>query len=809
MLDDHEQSKGIARRTLFGGAILGAATFATFAELRPQGAAAAATFDEMRTAWVAQLIGAGIDPLDPDYAPTIAELDTSAAESIAEIDRTIGRTSVFTDYLLATDSANVRKTAKRLQIMATAYQVDGTTQYQQPSVLTDIIDGLQTLHDNAYYSGAAEYDNWYDWEIGAAQAINDTVVLLFADVPATLKADLVEAVDYFVPDPRYRTANQPVGPQLQTGANLIDSCRTVIIRGIIAEDGAKVAQGADALPAALGRVTHGDGFYADGGFIQHNHVPYHGGYGLALVKSAVMLLPMLSGTTWEITSPNIADLYDSIEIGFVPLVFGSQMMDIVRGRYVGLYGTSDHLTGHLVIEYMLRLAQGLEGTRAAHWRSICKGWIERDTFDVAIADGRVPLDVLPRIGLIRELMDDSTIVGAAEEVGHRTFGSMDRAVHRRPGWALAVAMSSQRISYYEWGPLGENNHGWFQGSGVTYLYDEQDSGQFADNYWATVNPYRLAGTTVDNRPAAKGDGGPYGAAVPTNAYAGGANRDGYGLAGQRTSGILTDMVASKSWFCLDDCIVALGSGITSSSGYVVETTVSNRNLHDSSTSPVIVDGAAQPETTPWAHTFTSPGWLHDGRHGYVFLDASHSFTLKLAREQRTGYWTDVHDAAEEIDPVTNHFVTSWIDHGSNPVGESYAYALYPGAAPGSMAATAAATDIEIISDTSDLHAMRHAGTGIVMANFFVAGRFDITATMAAAAYAPAAFYFRQVGGAISIAISDPTHLSESVRVNLWKCPIISSAGDPTVTVTTSSLTTSIIVDTSAKDGASHLVQLAT
>ena len=46
---------------------------------------------------------------------------------------------------------------------------------------------------------------------------------------------------------------------------------------------------------------------------------------------------------------------------------------------------------------------------------------------------------------------------------------MDRTVHRRPGYAFALARSSDRISKYEY-MSGENLMPWFQGDGAHYLY---------------------------------------------------------------------------------------------------------------------------------------------------------------------------------------------------------------------------------------------------------------------------------------------------------------------------------------------------
>src|SRR5690606_20857230 len=49
------------------------------------------------------------------------------------------------------------------------------------------------------------------------------------------------------------------------------------------------------------------------------------------------------------------------------------------------------------------------------------------------------------------------------------FNAMDKNVHLRPGYAFALARSSDRISKYEY-MNNENLRPWFQGDGTYYVY---------------------------------------------------------------------------------------------------------------------------------------------------------------------------------------------------------------------------------------------------------------------------------------------------------------------------------------------------
>src|SRR5271169_4213153 len=72
---------------------------------------------------------------------------------------------------------------------------------------------------------------------------------------------------------------------------------------------------------------------------------------------------------------------------------------------------------------------------------------------------------------------------------------MDRVVHLAPGFGLGLSMSSSRVLTYE-SIHGENVNGWHTGEGMLYLYNP-DLTQFDDDFWPTVDPHRLPGTTID------------------------------------------------------------------------------------------------------------------------------------------------------------------------------------------------------------------------------------------------------------------------------------------------------------------------
>ncbi len=354
---------------------------------------------------------------------------------------------------------------------------------------------------------------------------------------------------------------------------------------------------------------------------------------------------------------------------------------------------------------------------------------------------------------------------------HRQFANMDRVVHSRPGFAFAISMSSERIFTYE-SINGEHLHGWHTGDGMTALYNG-DLAQFSDDFWATVNPYRLPGTTVDTRQRADSSGQ---SKAPATQWVGGAVLGGRsGAVGMDLAAFASTLVAKKAWFLLEDAILALGAGITSTDGSPIETIIENRKLNAQGDAALLVDDVAQPTATGWSETLASVGWITlDGASGYLFPGGA---TVHALREARTGSWSDITKATKQP-PVTRPYLTLWIDHGTNPTDATYAYILLPNAGAAETRATAANPDLTILANTPAVQAVRSARLGITGANFWQPGSVDFLH-----AGSPLSVMAQEIDGVLTLAIADPTHRQEQVTLELERAARSVITNDPTITVT--------------------------
>jgi hyaluronate lyase len=598
--------------------------------------------DALRLRWRDMLTGGAA--LDTNLSPVkkrLQSIGTTAKHWQSSIDNSATRQTLWQDLGSTNVSADISTTYSRLLSMALAW----ATQGQQDSVLlADTISGMEWMDANRYNAGSNEYDNWFDWEIGAPTSVVDIAVLLNDQLAADQLSRYMAAVERFDSDPTVLQVDNPK-PSASTGANRADKCNVAPLRGVLVKASTKIALAVGALGPVFEDVTSGDGFYNDGSFIQHKGHPYTGSYGLELLNDIANLLYLLAGSQWDVPPATRARLPHLVNDSFAPLIYEGAMMDMVRGRAVSRASSSDHAAGHTAIAALLRIAQFASPDLALPLQRAIKRWLVDD----AVPD-RTPSLPLDLIGEAVRLLNDSSISPADLPSASRVYASMDRALHLRPAWAAGVAMHSTRILNFE-SIDQENLHGWHTGDGMTFLYDA-DLLQFSDSFWPTVDPQRLPGTTViaGSKPGQSKFGG--------SDVVGGASLDGYSAVMMQIDPDGHELQAKKSWFFLDDELVALGADIQSSSpASSVETIVENRRLTSSTTFATDPNGA-------WAHLQSSvPG----ASIGYVFPDGP---PLLPPSEDRTGAWHDINGGGSKT-PLTAQYQTLWFDHGLVPAGAMY------------------------------------------------------------------------------------------------------------------------------------------
>ncbi|MEK3883743.1 polysaccharide lyase family 8 super-sandwich domain-containing protein [Paenibacillus sp. PL2-23] len=674
-------------------------------------------FDKLLARWRSVLTGGSelaFEPSDPDFRDKLERI-AEAARAHAQAMDTGSLDAMWQDVPKLPNAADLHENYSRLLEMALAHETPGSPLYQDEALGRNVLLGLEWMYAHRYNERTATYGNWWYWEIGSPLLLTNTLCLMRERLPQERLAAYLEPIARFIPNPYLMRTADLAEPYTSTGANRVWKCRAYLFRALLLEDARGIAEARDALSPVFELAASGDGFYADGSFIQHKKFSYTGGYGKSLLKELAELAYILRGTHWEMATEHTHTMVEWLDQAFDPFIFRGLMMDMVRGREISRSFPDSHSGGQTIIGAALQLAEVVSAQRSAWLKGKAKRWMLDNTCRNMVAEAPLAIAVLARA-----VLRDDKVKPAEEAALCRVYARMDRAVARGKGYAVAVSMFSGRTGSYE-SINGENLKGWYTAHGMTYLYNA-DLTQFSDGFWATVDPNRLPGTTVSHMPRDKGFG--LGRSIAGEFVGGAADGAQYGLVGME---LLEpgEFHARKSWFMLGDVIAAVGTVLEGSQVPVVETIVDNRKLNREGNNRIVAeteegceeligDGDVRTLRPRWMHL---SGNVPGADMGYVFPRAA---TLKLLREERSGRWSDI-SAKGSDETLTQHYMTAWLEHDTREKEDAYAYLLLPGRSPGQVAAYADNPDLEVAALTRDIHAVSDASKGLFAVHFWEGG----------------------------------------------------------------------------------------
>lgn len=727
-------------------------------------------FVQLREKWLNNLLGGTLDTGNEAVRTYIAGLNEKAGEYWAAMIKSgdASRTNLWSDLDMSVisgtgaaakvHSGNVAETFKRMKEMAIAWATEGCELYQDEDLKNELIKALDFMNENHYSSSDDQtpfFGNWWHWEIGGPIAFMDTALILYDDLTLKQINSYAAAVNRFtsVCD---KPSGYPGSPDM-TGANLIDKGMVVAQVGLLTDNGSKLEHVKKAYKTVFEYVTAGDGFYEDGSFIQHQALAYMGGYGSQLYEKLSILFSVLAGTDYELTYDDQAEqlIFDMVFDGIEPFIYNGLCMDMISGRDITRNTSSDKKRGAGIMDAMMLIGDAMPEEQQQRFNSMMKYYVGIDEEYYYSQSSHIA-----SLMKANQIMNDDSIEPRSEYVLHKLFASMDKLVHIMPGYGFALSMHSSRTYGHEL-INDEGKRTWNISDGMTYLYNG-DRDQYGDGYWAAVDPKRLAGTTTEYVTRSNGAGD-----RTKNVYSwvGGSSLGDYGTAGMRyktlgNSGSTrngTDV--KKSWFMFDDEIVAVGSGITSSTGNYVETVIDNRKIKADGSNQVLIDGIEKSirddgaESAEKGTKIPDASWLYlegnteNSDIGYYFPGKADIMALK---EKRTGNWSAQGTTEGE---ETNQFATFWFEHGRKPSGADYSYVILPGKDASGTESYAADPDIEVLECSEDAHAVRENSLGMTGVNFWnskgkaVAG---ITSNK------PASVTMQVSDGMVTAGVADPT-----------------------------------------------------
>lgn len=701
--------------------------------------------ETVRERWASYFLGDSNRPLNENMVKQIADINEEAKELLSTMN--YFSDDIWSDLPLDSETVaekqkqgvNLYATYNRIFTLARAFKLQGGELYGDAELREIIVEVLAKLNEDYYHVGAPEYGNWWQWELGISRTVQNTLVIMYDDIPYEIVDNYVDATRYFVPNPTHLSegygapySSAPLAWE-STGGNRTDNAQVVLVRGLLDNNHDDVKRSVEALSSVIPFVESGDGFYSDGSYIQHKDLPYSGTYGQVMLEGLGMLLGAVANTEFEATDPELEKIYPLMMDTFAPLLVDGRMSDMVNGRAVSRSTGQNDLIGESILGAMMLYVDGApieyqdKLTTFIKNQLASKGGFEKSRF-MSVHQ------TADRLMMTREMKEVPTI-------SHKQFPNMDRVIHHRNDWSFGIAMHSDRVGNYE-SINGENLKGWYTADGMTYLYNQQD--HFNSGYWAVVDPMKHAGTTVllTERENASGQlsaqrDGRNGAMD----WTGGTSLDSYGVTGMKFVNFNRELSAKKSWFMFDNEVVALGADIQNSSSDKAITTIENRIVNHEAI--LTIDGeTVQGNYTGQAKHFEIINDTNKtARDGYPvvqysILDDAH---IDINKVCRSGDWSDIGTSKGEVEACFYEVTT---EH--NEEDNSYAYMVTPNRDKPTEAIT-------VVANTGDVQAVYHDELGIFAANFF-----DDAKAGSIEAHDEMSIMTQEHNGFVKVSISDPT-----------------------------------------------------
>jgi chondroitin AC lyase len=338
------------------------------------------------------------------------------------------------------------------------------------------------------------------------------------------------------------------------------------------------------------------------------------------------------------------------------------------------------------------------------------------------------------------------------------FWQTEHFVFQRPDFYTTVRMFSTRNRNMEepYNGPGKTTH--HRADGTNYLMLKGDE---YHNIWPVYDWQKISGTTILQKPALPG---PDQIQMDGLTDFVGAVTDGlYGAVAFDFRSPHDMTKAKKSWFFFDEEYVCLGTGIKADTRLPVATTV-NQALMRSEVS-VVQNGTAR-KLPPGQHELKEITGVYHDKIGYILPVPA---TVQVSNQVEKGRWSDITDQKNiPTEEVRMEVFKLWFDHGVRPVNASYQYIVVPNVSEQELVSSSRNNrHIEILANTSDVQAVRHAKLDISQIAFYRAGDVKLANGLNVSMGSQGMAMLKMRGDQVQeLTVSDPSRKLNKVLVTL-------------------------------------------
>ncbi|MBC7690492.1 MAG: hypothetical protein H7222_01875, partial [Methylotenera sp.] len=504
-----------------------------------------------------------------------------------------------------------------------------------------------------------------------------------------------------------------------------------------------------------------EGIQWDNSFFQHGEVFQSAAYGLDFSMSIPRLMRIAVGTDFQFSRNSVEFLGNFILDGQRWLVRRQAIEISAMGRTYSRQGKNA-----IPIMRACRLMVDVPSTRQEEFRS-CAESIRLST----------PMPIH----------------------GNRSFWIADFMAHHTDQFYASVKMNSSRTYNTDFGSNAEGLRGDLLSDGATYFHR---SGEEYRDIFGVWDFRHVPGVTAQQSAWPARD--QYSPSHGPTAFVGGLSDGTTGFAAMDFK--RDQLRARKSWFFLEDRVVALGAGIRCT-GHCdpVHTTINQEWGKERFTLP---EGRTLPPTAG----AVAPTWIHHDGVGYLLQDSAMAAKTQVRLSSQRGDWKNINGQLQST-PAEGKVFSLFIDHGehgqhgdsaASSQGDHYAYAVVPGVTSEQTAQLAAATDVEILSNSEALQAIQRKSSKRLQAVFFAPGQLTKSVWGSVKTNAACLVEIQPDHNRVQLLVSDPSRQAKSIRLELtgqYHCPTcrtpVTEAGHAFVTEVEVTLPTGKLAGTAA------------
>ena len=605
----------------------------------------------------------------------------------------------------------------RLQAITVAYHKEGNALYHDEEV-------INKLNKAIVYWGKMNpsSSNWWENQIG--------VQLRFSRIALFMESIVSkDAMDIMLNKLLEKT---PV--KYGTGQNNLWFDQNYVYYAIITENGTKHTNSTgfkkldlkelvdDYLSYCLVVQTDdntAEAVQVDNSFYMHGRQFYSNGYGMSMFRDMSFWIYMLRETSYAFEQ-DVIDLMADYMIDGTSWTIRGDIMELYLG-----YRPYDYDVGY--------------DNYAAEYIDPLKRMIESD-----------PDRADEYQAILDNIQGKNTVNG---KNGNYYMWRSGYASHMRDGYGVNIKMDSNQIIGGEWRGSwsGYDKDGgqliyWTSSAASTITVD----GDEYTNVYPTYDWAHCPGTTTAARIVQ--DYANAGRFTNGTEHTIGVSNGKYGNTAYDMNKKGTQV--KKGYFFFDDEFVALGSGINSTEGVNIHTTLNQCEAED-----VNVGGQSVAEGTK--EQIYNTNWIYNGKVGYVFLENTDVVVSNSVQTNNPSLWDE---AKKNETPAT---FTAYLDHGLKPSNDSYAYIVLPNTTAGAVSQYAGNTPVTVIANNEKVQAVRHDGLKQTQINFYQAGSLEYKDGYIITVDQPCSIIIDESEDTrkISVAVND-TAANQTVNVNL-------------------------------------------